>query len=164
MADAETEKEWAKSKRIEAERMKAAREIAKEETDKTNLAFLDPTVIKKGWSNDDNAIFKSIEKVGNRSIILAICGVVLNIIGTVGGMVSMTNKLGLAGALISDLPSMVGIFCIGVAVLMALVTIGSELYYKKRQGRRFDAAMWSAVGAFAVIVVYIAIRLILFIG
>ena len=164
MADAETEKKWAESKRIEAERMKAARAIVNEKTDKSNLAFLDPTTTSKRYTSDDNSILKSAEKIGNRSIVLAICGVVLSIIGSVGGMVSVTNRLGAAGALISDLPSIVGLFGRGIAIIMALVTIGSEVYFKIKKGRSFSAGMRSAVGAIAVVVVYFLIRLLLIMG
>lgn len=164
MADAETEKEWEESKRIEAERMKAARAIVNEKADKSSLAFLDPITVSKRYTSDDNAILKSAEKIGNRSIVLAISGAVLNIIGTTGGMVSMANKLGAAGALISGLPSIVGLLGMGLAIIMALVTIGSEVFYKVKKGRAFSAGMWSAVSAVAVIAVYHVIRLLLIMG
>ncbi len=48
MADQETQAEWEKSKRIEAERMKAARAIAEEKPDKAYLAFLDPWLFQVG--------------------------------------------------------------------------------------------------------------------
>lgn len=155
MADAETEAEWEKSKRIEAERMKAAKALAEEKPDKSNVAFLDPKETKtKGWSNDTNVILVSAERMGNRAIILAICGVVLMIIGFAGGMVTETSKLGMAGMLISSLPSGVGLLCMGLAVLMAIIAIGSEIYRKVKMGRNFSATFWSAIGAIGIVVLY----------
>ena len=76
-ADAETEKEWAKSKRIDEERMKAARALSDEKPDKVNLAFLGPNMTKvKGWSSNPNVILASIERMGNRSMALALGGIV----------------------------------------------------------------------------------------
>ena len=62
MADTETE-EWAKkSKRIEAERMKAIRDLDENKADRANLGFLDANPTKvKGWSNDPNVILASAE-------------------------------------------------------------------------------------------------------
>ena len=126
MADKETEAKWEKSKRIEAERMKAARAAAEDKPDKSNLAYLDPKTTKaKGWSGDFDVIMASAERIGNRSLIFAIGGVVLVIIGIAGGIVGATYHLDMAGALISALPSGIGYLLMGIGVLMAMVTIGS---------------------------------------
>ncbi|MBR3228787.1 hypothetical protein IKF67_00940 [Candidatus Saccharibacteria bacterium] len=155
MADAETEAEWAKSKRIEAEKAKAAKALAESKPDKSNLAFLDaPDTKVKGWSSDSNVILAHAEKMGNRSIILAVCGVVLSIIGYVGGIVSATANLGLASIIISGIPSGIGFICMGLAVLMAIITIAGEITNKVRKGRKFSSTFWSALSAIIVVVLY----------
>lgn len=77
--------------------MKAAKALSEEKPDRTNLVSLDPKTTKvRGWSNDPDVILATAERMGNRSIIFALAGLVLNVIGLAGGMVSFTNKLGLA--------------------------------------------------------------------
>ena len=159
MANQETE-DWAqKSRRIEAERMKAAKALEKEGSDKANLAFLNPKETKvKGWSNDSNVILASAERMGNRALVLAICGVVLGILGLVGGTVSTANNLGMGGVLISGLPSGIGFLCIGLAVLMAVVAIGSEIYRKLKQKQKIGTTFWTALGAIIVVILYFVVQ------
>ncbi len=158
MADEETEKEWKKSKRIEAEQMKAVRALAEEKPDKINLAFLDPKTTKtRGWSSDLDVILASIERMGNRAIFLAMGGIVLSIIGYVGGIVTFVSNLGLAGVMISSLPSGVGMFGIGVAVLMSLIVIGGEIVFKIRFGRRIGTSFWTAIGALGLVAIYMIV-------
>lgn len=157
MADEETEAEWAKSRRIEAEKMKAARALANEKPNKTNLAFLDPKVTKvKGWSNDPDVILADGEKMGNRALIFAIGGLILSFIGTMGGIVSSTFNLGLAGIILA-LPSALGLVCLGVAMLMAISAISCEVYLKTKKGRKFSVAFWSSLGTIALIIIYFVV-------
>lgn len=160
MADLETEGWAEKSKQIEAERMKAAKAVAEEKPDKSSLAFLDPKATKvKGWSNDANVIVANAERMGNRAVVFAVCGMVLDIIGTVGGMVTSANNLGMGGLIISGLPSGIGLFGIGLAFLMAVITVGVELFYKLKNGRKMTMATWSAVAAIAVCVGYLWVKM-----
>lgn len=159
MADKETEAEWEKSKRIEAERMKAVRASKAEKPSQENLAYLDPQATKvKGWSNDKNVIMASAERMGNKAVILAFAGIVLGIIGYAGGTVTEVFRLGMAGIMIAGLPSGVSFVCLGVAVLMALITIGSEISGKMKYKKKFGAAFWSAVGAVIAVVIYGLVR------
>lgn len=158
MADRETELEWARLKRIEAERMKAVQAIEKEKPSKANLAFLDTSTIKRGWSRDKNAIIQSAEKMGDRSILLAICGVALSFIGMAGGIVTAMDSLGLAGVIISGIPSTLGLICRGLALLMAAITVWGGIYAKKKLGQKAYTAMPSAIGAIIIIVIYYAIQ------
>ena len=155
MADQETEQEWAKSKRIEAEKMKAARALAQAKPDQSNLAFLDPKATKvKGWSSDPDVKLASIERMGNRAIIFALGGIVLSIIGYVGGMVTVSSNLGLAGVIISSLPSGLGMFLVGIGIIMSLVTIGTEITYKIKSGHKFTNSFWTAIGALVLVGLY----------
>ena len=139
--------------------MKAVRALMKDESDKSNLAFLDPSATKvKGWSNDANVVLASAERMGNRALVLAICGAILGTIGNVGGMVSYANKFGTAGAIISALPSGIGLLCMGLAVLMAVIVVGFEVYCKFKQGKKIGATFWSAVGAIVVVVLYFVLQ------
>jgi len=159
MADKVTEAEWKKSKRIEAERAKAVEDLTKEKPNQENLAYLDPQSTRvKGWSRDTNVILASVERIGNRAVVLAFAGVVLGIIGYAGGMVSGVFNLGMAGVLVSGLPSGVSFLCLGAAVLMAIITMGSEIFYKVKDKKKLSAAFWSAIGAVVVVVVYSVIQ------
>lgn len=159
MADRET-KEWAeKSRQIEAERLKAAKDLNERTQDKSNLAFLNPTDTKvKGWSSDKNVMMASIERMGNRAIVLAIAGVVLGVIGYVGGIVSDLSNLGAAGAIISGMPSGISFICLVIAVIMAIITIGGEVYNRVKLGQKFSASIWSATGAIVVVTLYLLVR------
>ena len=159
MVDQET-KEWAeKSRQIEAEKMKAAKDLNERVQDKSNLASLDPANTKvKGWSSDENVIMASMERMGNRAIVLAIAGVVLGVIGYAGGIVSNLSNLGAAGAIISGIPSGISFICMGVAVIMAIITIGGEIYNRVKLGQKFSAAIWSATGAIVVVTLYLLVR------
>lgn len=159
MADEDSIKWAEKSKQIEAEKMKAARALVSEKQDKTNLAFLDPKTTKvKGWSNDFDVVMASAERIGNRSLLFAVGGIVLDIIGMVGGMVTSAFQLGVAGAIIAGLPSGIGYFCIGIGVLMAMVTVGCEIVFKVKKGKKFTSVIWSAVATIGVITVYLIAR------
>ena len=160
MADSETE-DWAnKSRQIEAERMKAAKALEEEKPDKSGLAFLDPKATKvKGWSNDPDVIIANAERMGNRALIFAVCGAVLDIIGMVGSMVTSANDLGMGGLIISGLPSGIGMLGIGLAFLLAVITVGVEVFYKLKKGRKVTSATWSAGAAIAVCVGYILLKL-----
>ena len=119
MADSDTEKWALKSKQIEAERTKAARDLASQKPDKANLAFLDPKTTKvKGWSKDPDVIRADAERMGNRALIFAIAGVTLSLIGYVGGIVISSSRLGVGGVIISGLPSGIGYTCLGIAILL----------------------------------------------
>ena len=64
MVDSEVEREWEKSKRIEAERMKAVRDLEERKPDGSGLALLDPKQTKvKGWSKDPDVVIADIERI-----------------------------------------------------------------------------------------------------
>ena len=159
MADKETEAEWEKSKRIEAERMKAARALETEKPNSVSLAYLDPKATKvKGWSSDKDVILASVERLGNKSVILAFSGVALGVVGYGGSMVTTIFHLGMAGVMVSGVPSGLSFICLGLAVIMALVVIGSEVTRKVKDKQKFSAAFGSAVGAMVTVVIYVLIR------
>lgn len=159
MADQESLRWAEKSKQIEAEKQKAAKALADAKPDKSNLAFLDtPSTKVKGWSNDYNVILAHIEKIGNTSVILAVCGVLLNIIGYVGSLVSATSNLGLAGVIISGIPSGIGLICTGLAIIMAIITAIFKIIDKVKNGRKIDSTFWSAISAVVVVIAYFLVR------
>lgn len=165
MADQETELEWEKSKRIEKEIKKADLAMMSEKPSKANLAFLDPKSTKvKGWTNDSDAILASAERMGNRAIVLTISGIVLSIIGYAGSAVTTVSKLGAAGALISGLPSGVGMVCLGLSVLMSTIALGSEIIARVRYGRRFGASFWTAVISLVLVGVYFVVMRLVLVG
>ena len=163
MADDET-KEWAaRSKQIEEERMKAARDLNGRSEGKENLAFLDPKSTKaSGWTKDPDVLLAGVERWANRALIFAIAGAVMGLIGRVGGAVSSVSKLGAAGAIISALPSGIGYLCFGAATLIGVISIGVELYVKIKTGKKFSSAFWT--GLVAIVVVTLSFILQQFVG
>ena len=157
MADIET-KNWAeKTRKIEEERLKAARAIVEEDRkfSKVNSAYLDAREKKiYGWSSDHHLLLSQTEKLGTWSAILAPVGVVMEIIANAGGIVTQVNGLGMVGAAISGLPGVVAGFCFSMAVLFATLVICVEIYCKIRDGHKFGVGWWSAVGAVAVLAIY----------
>ena len=154
MADQETE-EWAKkSKRIEAERMKAVKALAEEKTDKTNLAFLDPSTKVKGWSSDLDVIFARAERMSNVSILFAVLGVVFGLFSSVFGVVAEVNNLGLAGAGISIVIGVVKVIGIGVGVLTGLVALICTLVIARRAKRKVKHIIIASCFSLGLIAVY----------
>ena len=159
MADSEVEKEWDKSKRIEAERMKAIRDLEERKPDSSGLALLDPKQTKvKGWSKDPDVVIADIERMGDRALIFVIGGVVLAIIGYVGGMATEGFHLGAGGVIISGLPNGIGLLSMGVGALMALATIGVDIYFRVRSRRKLGSSFWTAIVAIVVVVIYFVVR------
>ena len=162
MADSDTEKWALKSKQIEAERTKAARDLASQKPDKANLAFLDPKITKvKGWSKDPDVIRADAERMGNRALIFAIAGVTLSLIGYVGGMVTSTLDLGLGGVIVSGLPSSIGYGCLAIAVLLGLIVMGLELHQKIKRSAKLTSAFWTGFSAIIVTVLFLIVRTVL---
>lgn len=158
MADMQTEEEWAKSKRIEAERMKAARALAEEKPDKSGVAFLEPKSTKvKGWSNDSDVVLADGEKMGNRALIFAIAGMILSFISSMGSVVSSTFNLGMA-VVILEIPGLIGLVCVAIAILMAIAGISCEVYLKLKKGRKLSLAFWSSFITILLIVIYYVVR------
>lgn len=160
MADPEVEQEWEKSKRIEAERIKAVQDLEESKPDKSSLAYLDPKHTKvKGWSKDPDVVVADIERMSNRALIFVIGGVILAFVGSAGGIVGQSFQLGMAGVIISELPSGVGMLLMGLGVLMALITIGVEIYFRIKKGRKIGSSFWTAIAAIVVVGLYIVANL-----
>lgn len=162
MADSDTEKWALKSKQIEAERTKAARDLASQKPDKANLAFLDPKTTKvKGWSKDPDVIRADAERMGNRALIFAIAGVTLSLIGYAGGIVTSSSRLGVGGVIISGLPSGIGYTCLGIAILLGLIVMSIELYYKIKKDTKLTSTFWTGFSVIIVTVLFLIVRTIL---
>ncbi len=126
MADAETEKEWAKLKEIEAEKMKATQALAEEKENKENLAYFDAKMLKKrvkGFSKDPNVIIESAEKYSEKGVIFAPLGLALSIIGMMGGVLTEIGNFGLGGVIISSIPSGIGMILMFIAGFLAITTL-----------------------------------------
>ena len=159
MANSDTEKWALKSKQIEAERLKAAKDLEGQKLGESNLAFLDPKTTKvKGWSNDPDVILASIERMGNRALICAVAGVVLSLIGYVGGVVTASYNLGLGGIIISGLPSGIGYLCLGIAVLFGLVAMGGGLYLKFKRNTKLSSVFWTGFSALLIVLLYLIVQ------
>ena len=161
MVDKTVENEWEKSKRIEAEKLKAAKALAEEQPSKANLAYLDPKHTKvKGFSKDKDVILASLERYADRSFIFATAAVLFEAIGKIGALVTMTNHLGSAGVMISGIPDGIGMLLLGLAAISVVVAICGEVYFKIKLKRKFGSAFWSAVFALPLIGAYFLIRVL----
>jgi hypothetical protein len=129
MADKETELEWEKSKRIEAERVKAAEALNRNNGEtKVNSAFLAPENTKiHGYSRDKNSISRSVEKAAGFSIGFVILGIITT---------SLPRAIAIAGApapltILFDIISAIGMVILFAAPILAVVALWSNYYYKK---------------------------------
>ncbi len=139
MADAETEKEWAKLKKIEAEKMKAEQALEKEQSSKENLAFFDARMLKKrvrGFSKDPNLIIESAEKYSEKGVIFAPIGLALDIIGMMGGILTEIGNFGLGGVIISGIPSGIGMTLMLVAGFFAVTTLVLTLIFAGKSKKK----------------------------
>ena len=162
MADSVTEKWASKSKQIEAERMKAAKDLANQKPDKSNLAFLNPKATKvRGWSKDLDVIKTDVERMSNRALIFAIAGVTLSLIGYVGGLVTLSSNLGIGGVIVSGLPSGIGYICLAIAVLLGLIVMSWESYQKIKRGVKLTSAFWTGFSAIIVAFLFFIVRTII---
>lgn len=157
MADNETKENAEKSKRIEAERMKAARALAESTEDKANLAFLEPTKTK-GFSRDYGAILKSMERVSNASIIFVVLGIVFGIFQVVAAMVSAANNLGLAGGALIMVISAINYIGLGAGFLMAIVSLVSALIFARKTHYRIKPIVITSICSIGLVLVYFLIR------
>lgn len=155
MADKETEAEWAKLRRIDAEKKKAAKALEEEKPDKTNLAFLEPKATKvKGFSNDKDVLLASLERYADRSFVFALVAVVLELIGWAGEMLSSVARFGEAAAIISGIPSALSFAAVALAAVTATVAIVGELYFKFKYNQKLGSPFWSAIFALPTIAIY----------
>ena len=158
---AATEAEWKKSKRIDEERMKAARALNEAKPDINGVAALGPQQDKpRGWSSDSRLITEKAEKLGMWAAVLAPAGVVLMIISDVGSVVTEVGKLGLFGVLFSILGGL-GLICFAVVIFFGLIGFVTAVYYRGKLGKKLGVAGWSGMGAIMIVVVYFLIRSLL---
>lgn len=153
MADRETELEWEKSKRIEAERMKAVRALEEENKDiKVNSAFLDPENRKiHGYSRDMGQLLRSAEKAADISIGLVIVGILLK------STTHILPKLGSGAAplgILVDIISAVGFVMICVAPIMAIISLWFNYKYKDIKDYKNKNTIMTAIAALIIVVVY----------
>jgi hypothetical protein len=131
MADAETEAEWAKMRRVAKEKEKAAKALEKTKRDSVVLSYLDPKPAKtSGFSANRETVMRAVEKFANASIIFMIFGVTLSAIARAGGMVTSIGHLGVGGAIIAGIPQAISMICILIAIVSAITGIISSIYTK----------------------------------
>lgn len=146
MADAETEAEWAKLRRIAKEKEKAARALENTKPDKIALSYLDPKPAKTtGFSRNRETVMRAVEKFANTSIIFVIFGIVLSIIGRAGETVTNVNHLGAGGVIIAGLPQALSMACLVVAIVSAATGIISSIYVKKKYGTKMGYTLRASV-------------------
>lgn len=158
MADQETEAEWAKSKRIEAERMKAAKALAETKADNSNLAYLDPRTTKiKGFSRGREAILLSVERLGNFSAVMVVGGVIIKLVmlSVIGLMLNSAGQY--MRAIIDDIG--MGAILVGMFVAVFVLLAAAWFYYKYRFRPR--SPIWTAGSALIIGVIYTVVSGIL---
>ena len=134
MADKETEQEWARLRRIEAEKDKARKAIEEEDKKqwKVNAAFLDSMSGAKvrGFSRGSEALRQSSERLANWSTTLGVCGIIVDFLSRIVDV----RGLGMAGAMMIGVINVIGFGMIGIAAFLAAFNIGAILFSHKKHG------------------------------
>ena len=151
--DEETKKEWEKSKRIDEERMKAARNLAHHEEPKANQAFLAPEK-PHGFSRDPNVIIRNAERMANISIVFTLLGILFGFFLQLASIEAEAFKLGLAGGGLAMVFGIVHGIGIGVGVLTGLVSLISILFLMRRISRNLKPAIITASVSLALVTLY----------
>lgn len=152
MVDKETELEWEKSKRIEAERMKAARALNEEDKEaRVNSAFLEPENRKiHGFSRDENRILRSVEKMSEFSLGFVILGIITNTIPnylmTIGAPAPLTILFGIISA--------IGLVILFISPILAIIALWSNHHYKKNDKN----VVITSIISLAIFVIYVLIH------
>lgn len=158
MADKETEAEWEKSKRIEAEKMKAARSLAYHEEDKVNQAFLEPAKVR-GFSRDPNVVARSAERLANVSIVSTLLGILFGIFLQLVSIEIEAFKLGLAGGGIAMVFGVINTVGIGMGVSTgAIVLVCGGVTMLKRTARKLKPAIITAAISLTLIIIYYIVQ------
>ncbi|MBQ8156683.1 hypothetical protein IJ101_02775 [Candidatus Saccharibacteria bacterium] len=162
MADSEIEKEWAESKRIEEERMKAFHDAEAQKGHPENEAFLTPMKPSK-WRfySDPDVTIHTAEKLTNAGVIMSVTGVVLLIIGIVGEVTSFANKLGAGAAIIAGLPTGLGLGLIGVAMFITIPSLVVAIIVGAKNKRNVKSVIWAAAFSFVIIAAFFVIKSLL---
>ncbi|MBQ3476207.1 hypothetical protein IJH26_01705 [Candidatus Saccharibacteria bacterium] len=129
--DEKTKSEWEKSKRIEEERMKAARNLANHAESKANQAFLAPEKAR-GFSRDPNVVMASAERMASISIIFTLLGIIFSIFSQIFAIVAEANKLGLAGSGVSMVLGAVQSIGIGVGALTGVIALVCTMIFGRK--------------------------------
>ncbi len=151
--DEETRKEWEKSKRIEAERMKAMRALNEDDKEaRINSAFLEPENKKiKGFSRDTSRVLRSIEKAAGFSLGFVILGVVLSNALSLGAMLGVSSAIGILLGIVSA----IGLVLICVSAILAIVSLGYSFYYKKTDNFDNKNITITSITTLAILLVYL---------
>ena len=147
MADAETEAEWAKLRRIAKEKEKAARALEDAKQDKVALSCLDPAPARaKGFSRNRETVIRSVEKFANFSILFVIFGIMLELIGRAVAMTTMAVVAGILQGL--------GTVCLVVAIVSAVTGVISSIYTKIKYKTKMNYTIWVSVIALVAFGIY----------
>ena len=158
MADKETELEWAKSRRIEAERMKAIKAMETDKPDNSGLALLkiesaDNRVV--GFTRGKEANVNSIEKLSNTSVTVIIGGIAFDLLlWAIRGL--MLND---AGNQMVYYLRLAGEIALGAASFIAVFSIIMSLWYHFRHQYELGTHFRTAMIALGLAIIYAVIRL-----
>lgn len=151
--DEETKAEWEKSKRIDEERMKAARNLAHHEESKANQAFLTPQKAH-GFTHNPNVIMKNAERMANVSIVFALLGILFGFFLQLVSIEAEAFKLGLAGGGIAMVFGVIHGIGIGVGALTGIVALVCAVFFAYRNGYKVKSTIITASISLAIIVLY----------
>lgn len=147
--DEETRKEWEKSKRIETERMKAAKALEEDKSSQINSAFLDvETSNLKGYSRDADSLIRSIEKVSGFSLGFAIFGIVLRFFAPM-----VPDPSGV----IAKVASYIGTTMLGISIILAAGSLMGVFLINRKTKFDFKNVAVTAVIALIIVLIYIVL-------
>lgn len=158
MADQETEARWAKLRRIEEEKAKAARDLVERGENKANLAYM-PITKPRGFSRDPNVIMQSAERMANISIVFCSLGVIFGIFNWIFSVIATMNNLGASGgAVIAMVFNAINILGIGVAIITGVVALGCTVVFARRTKRKVKPIIITASASLILIVIYYLVQ------
>ena len=158
MADQETEARWAKLRRIEEEKAKAARDLEERGENKANLAYL-PVIKPRGFSRDPNIIMQSAERMANISITFCLLGIIFGIFNNIFLVIMQSNPSSAqVGAAIMAVIGAVNMLGIGIAIVTGIVTLGCTAVFARRTKRKVKPIIITASTSLILIVRYYLVQ------
>lgn len=159
MADQETEARWAKLRRIEEEKAKAARDLEERDENKANLAYL-PVIKPRGFSRDPNVIMQSAERMANISITFCLLGIIFGIFNNIFLVIMQSNPSSaqVGAAIMAAVIGAVNMLGIGIAIVTGIVTLGCTAVFARRTKRKVKPIIITASTSLILIVIYYLVQ------
>lgn len=100
----------------------------------------------------------TLERRSRQGLVIAICSIIFELIGQIGGAISKNFQLGFIRTIMSDIPNIIGVTLTIIATIVATVTILCELYRRIKEKQKKNSVVFSnSTATFSTIILYILI-------